>query len=68
LKRLEAWKTRFGSPDTAALTRLLRAAAKWRLRDAAGLIRLHETALFLRAWPASREVARLADAILFSFA
>jgi hypothetical protein len=68
LERLEAWKTRFGSPDVAPLTTLLRAAAKWRLRDSASLIRLHETALFLRAWPASRDVARLADAILFSFA
>ncbi|HEY2016156.1 MAG TPA: hypothetical protein VGH38_21785 [Bryobacteraceae bacterium] len=68
LDRLEAWKRRFGSGDTARLERLLAAASKWRLRDAAGLIRLHETVLFLRSWPASPEIARLADGILFSFA
>jgi len=67
LDRLEAWKTRYGSRDTVPLERLLAAAAERRLRDAASLIRLHETALFLRAWPPTPEVARLADAILFSF-
>jgi len=68
LDRLEAWKTRFGSRDTVPLERLLAAAATWRSRDAASLIRLHETVLFLRAWPPTPEAARLADAILFSFA
>src|ERR1035438_7532397 len=51
LDRLEAWKTRFGERDAAPLERLLATAAKSRMRDAASLIRLHETVLFLRAWP-----------------
>jgi hypothetical protein len=49
---------------SALLTRLLRA----RLREPADLIRLHETALFLRTFPQSPRVARLADEILLSFA
>ena len=36
-----------------------------KLRDAADLIRLHEIALFLRAYPQSPRVAHLADEILF---
>ncbi len=68
LDRLDSWKRRFGPPETGQLERLLRAAAKYRVRDAAGLIRLHETLLFLRAYPRTPEVARLADTILFAFA
>ena len=66
--RLDEWKRRFGPPETGQLERLLGAAAKYRVRDAAGLIRLHETLLFLRAYPRTPEVARLADSILFGFA
>jgi hypothetical protein len=47
---------------------LLAAISKTRFRDPADLIRLHETLLFLRAYPRSGEVARWADEILFSFA
>ena len=68
LDQLEKWKSRFGPPGDGQLERLLAAAARHRFRDAASLIRLHETALFLRAYPRTPEVARLADAILFSFA
>jgi len=68
LDRLDEWKRRYGPPETGQLERLLRAAAKHRVRDAAGLIRLHEALLFLRAYPRTPEVARLADAILFAFA
>jgi hypothetical protein len=68
LDRLEAWKTCYGAREPNSLERLLAAAVRRRWRDAASLIRLHETALFLRAWPPGPEVARLADAILFSFA
>ena len=68
LDRLDEWKRRFGPPETGQLERLLAAVAKYRVRDAAGLIRLHETLLFLRAYPRTPEVARLADAILFAFA
>jgi hypothetical protein len=68
LDRLDEWKRRFGPPETGQLERLLDAAAKYHVRDAAGLIRLHETLLFLRAYPRTPEVARRADAILFQFA
>jgi hypothetical protein len=68
LDQLEKWKSRFGPPGDGQPERLLGAAAQRQFRDAASLIRLHETALFLRAYPRNPEVARLADAILFSFA
>jgi hypothetical protein len=68
LDQLEKWKSRFGPPGDGQLERLLAAAARRQFRDAASLIRLHETALFLRAYPRNPRVARLADAILFSFA
>jgi hypothetical protein len=48
----------------ALLDRLSRA----RFRDPADLIRLHETVLFLRAYPQDECVARAADALLFPFA
>src|SRR5689334_18728104 len=68
LDRLDEWKSRFGSDDTARLKRLLDAVAVRRFRDPHDLIRLHETLLFLRAYPRSPRVAQMADAILFSFA
>ena len=68
LDQLEKWKSRFGPPGDGQLERLLATAARRQFRDAASLIRLHETALYLRAYPRTPEVARLADAILFSFA
>jgi len=68
LAQLEHWKSRFGPPGDGQLERMLAAAARRQFRDAGSLIRLHETALFLRAYPSNPEVARLADAILFSFA
>jgi hypothetical protein len=68
LDQLEKWKSRFGPPGDGQLERLLATAAGRQFRDAASLIRLHETALFLRAYPRTPQVARLADAILFSFA
>src|ERR1051326_1327079 len=67
LDRLEAWKIRFGTGDSARLEKLLASAGSWRGSNTASLVRLHEPALFLRAYPASAQIARLADAILFSF-
>jgi hypothetical protein len=67
LDRLDEWKRRFGAPDTGPLERLLATVATERFANAETLIRLHETALFLRAYPPSRKAARLVDAILFSF-
>jgi hypothetical protein len=67
LDRLDEWKRRFGSSDDAELEELLAKAREWRPRDAAEAIRLHETLLFLRAYPRSAATARLADSILFHF-
>ncbi len=66
--RLDEWKRRFGAGDAGALESLLELVARRRFRDAPSLIRLHETLLFLRAYPASPRVAEIADRILFSFA
>jgi hypothetical protein len=68
LDRLDAWKANFGQGETGQLEELLTAAAKWRLGTPAEDIRFHETLLFLRAYPRSARVARLADQILFHFA
>jgi len=68
LDRLDEWKRRFGGAETGDLERLLQRVARIRIRDAASLIRLHETLLFLRAYPRTPEVARLADGILAGFA
>ncbi len=68
LDRLDQWKSRFGPAATGPLKRLLAAIAGRRFRVPGELIRLHETLLFLRAYPRDPEVARRADEILFSFA
>ena len=68
LDRLEAWKGRFGGPGDAELAQLLATLAASRIPDPADLIRLHETLLFLRAYPRSTQAARQADSILFRFA
>src|ERR1035438_4756033 len=68
LERLDGWKANFGQGDTRQLEKLLTAAARWRLGTPAEAIRVHETLLFLRAYPRSRRVARLADQLLFHFA
>jgi len=51
LDRLDQWKSRFGSGKSVELEKLLVVVRKLRLPDAASLIRLHETLLFLRAYP-----------------
>jgi len=67
LERLNEWKSRFGPYGAGRLERLLHAIARRKFGSAEELIRLHETLLFLRAYPRSREVARLADAALLGF-
>jgi hypothetical protein len=67
VKRLEHWKSRFDPAAASQLERLLTGVALRRFRDTQSLIRLHETLLFLRAYPLTAKVAQLADAILFSF-
>lgn len=68
LDRLDQWKTRRGTGNAASLEKLLARLARTQFDDAASLIRLHESLLFLRAYPHSEGAARLADAILFDFA
>jgi hypothetical protein len=65
---LEQYKSRFDPASAGQLETLLAAIASQRFSGAEALIRLHETLLFLRAYPLTHEVARLADSILFSFA
>lgn len=65
---LDQWKSRFEPEHAGQLEALLRSIAALRLAEAADLIRLHETLLFLRAYPLTPAVARLADRILFGFA
>src|SRR5579863_2892143 len=68
LDALTECKGRFGR-DAARETRvLLERLLCAKLREPADLIHLHETVLFLRAFPQSRGVAGLADELLFSFA
>jgi hypothetical protein len=68
LDQLTQLKGQFG-PDAAARTgALLGKLKRARFRDPADLIRLHETVLFLRAYPQDAQVLRLADEILFAFA
>jgi hypothetical protein len=67
LDSLAAMKGQFGPAPARATADLLTHFKTARLRDPADLIRLHEIVLFLRAYPQSPRVLRLADHILFSF-
>ena len=59
--------------DNSAPTPRVRCSRCWtrvertRFRDPQELIQLHETVLYLRAYPQNAQVLRLADRILFSF-
>jgi hypothetical protein len=66
LAELEELKKRFGEGD-ARILRALRVLAKSKFTDARELIRFHEALLFLRAYPASADVLKQAEAILKSF-
>ena len=68
LERLEAWKRRFDPAEAGELESLLAAIALEPVTGAADLLRLHETLLFLRAYPLSERAGQMADHILFSFA
>jgi hypothetical protein len=67
LDSLAAMKGQFGRAAARATADLLTRFKTARLRDPADLIRLHETVLFLRAYPQSPRVLRLADNILLSY-
>jgi len=68
LDQLERMKGQFGPRAAGRTARLLEKLARTRVRDRAALVRLHETVLFLRAYPASPDVLRLADRVLSGFA
>lgn len=65
LTRLEEARRR--RPGARHAERLLREARRLRLSDASRVIRLHEATLFLRAYPHSPGVLRLAEGLLASF-
>ena len=67
LDRLAELKGQFGRGAAARVAALLIHLKTARLRKPEDIIRLHEIVLFLRAYPASPRVRRLADNILFSF-
>jgi hypothetical protein len=68
LERLEAMKARFGPAEAARAADLLERLSLLRLRGPEQLARLHEAALFLRAYPPGPRALRAADRILFDFA
>lgn len=65
LTRLE--RARHSRPGAREAQRLLRAAQRLELSGAAPLIRLHEAALFLRAYPHDARVLRAAERLLATF-
>ncbi len=68
LERLEACKGKFGRQAAHEALALFERVERTRFRDPQELIQLHETALYLRAYPQSVQVLRRADRILFAFA
>ena len=68
MAELAECKALYGNASAATRTKaLLKRVLLLRVTGADDLIRLHETVLFLRAYPQSREVARLCDEILFGY-
>lgn len=67
LQRLENAAGQFGEKPARETATLLDLAKRTSFRDPLDLIRLHERVLYLRAYPQSPRVLKLADEILFSF-
>jgi hypothetical protein len=67
LTRLEASRYRFGGSEAPRVVGLLKRLNAAPFRDAASLIRFHETLLFLRAFPQAPAVMRLTERILRNF-
>ena len=65
--RLGEYKGRFGAQAAREVEALLERIARARFHDPQELIGLHETTLYLRAYPQNARVLKLTDAILFSF-
>jgi hypothetical protein len=68
LDRLEAAKRQFGAVGQAGTAELLESLERRRFPDAVSLIRLHESLLFFRAYPANAEILHVADRLLSTFA
>jgi hypothetical protein len=64
LQQLEAMKRAYGPECAEDCERLLKGLRGAHFEDAESLIHFHDSLLFLRAFPQSVEVARLADALL----
>jgi hypothetical protein len=67
LAGLQEHKGQFGASAARTVAALLERARRARFRDPEEIVRLHETLLYLRAYPQSARVLRLADEILFAF-
>jgi len=65
--RLEACKGQFGATAAREVIALLKGVERTRFRDPEELIQLHETVLYLRAYPQSAQVLKRANTVLFSF-
>jgi hypothetical protein len=63
---LAAMRGVFGRDAARRTVRLLERLKRVRFRDAEELIRFHDLVLYLRAFPQSPRVLRLADEILFA--
>jgi len=67
LSQLDQLKTQFDSHSARRCEHVLRSLQKSRLVDAEQLILLHETLLFLRAYPQSRRLVELTERFLAEF-
>jgi hypothetical protein len=68
LKQLEQLKRNFGPREAKKIEAALKRLSNVKLRDADLLIRLHETLLFLRAYPQTPAIARATETQLQTFA
>ncbi len=68
VERLESMKGRFGPEAAHEIMALLDGLETAQVTGASEIGRLHEVLLFLRAYPASRDVVRKTDRLLRSFA
>jgi len=68
LRRLAEIKGQFGDKAAREAIRLLELAKSAAFRDPEDLIQLHESVLYLRAYPQTPRVLDMADEILFEFA
>ncbi len=67
LDRLEQSKTRFGCAEDQRVAKLLAAFSKRQISDVETLLRLHESLLFLRAFPHGPRVVVQSERLLNSF-